>query len=151
MFYTMKDAHYKNTRQMYVKIPNGNSTVHVKSKKPEYIYSVIKPLIIISLLYITLRRGGQFYWWKKEDCPLNYINLLYVTNTIHHIRVYGVWVRARLWMGIKLTPLSLICTDSKINGSYRYHIQTLQEIVCILRTDNIFMLMPVQIRAVSLA
>ena len=75
---------------------------------------------------MKLGRGGHIIGEGKKT-----IDLLKVTNNIHHINTSP-------WMGIKLTPLVVICTDSQMNGSYIYDIQTLQDILCILSSDDFY-------------
>ena len=54
----------------------------------------------ISVTNISLYRGGQFYWWRKQEYPEKTTDLLY------HIMLYRVE-----WAGFELTTLVVIGTD----------------------------------------
>jgi hypothetical protein len=60
---------------------------------------------LISVTNISLYRGGQFYWWRKQEYPEKTTDLLY------HIMLYRVE-----WAGFELTTLVVIGN----NGIGRY-------------------------------
>jgi hypothetical protein len=67
-----------------------------------------------------LYRGGQFYWWKKPECPEKTTDLLQVTDKLYHTMFYRIYL---ISAGFQLTTSVVISTDCK--GSHQSNYLTI--------------------------
>ena len=73
----------------------------------------LTPLSTIFQLY----RGGQFYWWRKQD----YQERTTDTEKLDHIMLYQAHLA---WAGFELTTVVVISTDCTGSCKSNYHTMT---------------------------
>jgi hypothetical protein len=89
-----------------------------------WIYSYLWYQCLYQCLSALKFRGGQFYWWRKPECPEKTTILSRVTNKHYHIMLYRVHLA---WAGYELKTSVLIGTDigTDIIGSCKSNYHTI--------------------------